>query len=117
MSLLNFKALKWVRAVVFESLSWHICFFDQCTFQKSMLALVPQSGTDNPSFLVLAHGLIVKFTSLLPFQLRKLLQKIRITLMIKEKNKLNGFAIHAAFLRMDLAQKLESFNLLESLAK
>ena len=31
----DFKALKWVKAIASESLSWHICFFDQlCTFQK-----------------------------------------------------------------------------------
>ena len=63
MSLLNFKALKWVRAVVFESLSWHICFFDQCTFKKPMLASVPQSGTANLNFWGWAHGAILGLTS------------------------------------------------------
>ena len=52
---IEFQSSKMVRAVVYESLSWHICFFDQCTFQKSMLALVPQSGTANPNFSGVWH--------------------------------------------------------------
>ena len=64
MSLLDFKALKWVRAVVFESLSWHICLFDQCMYiPKNHISF---SGTDNPSFWAVAHGLFMGLSSETP---------------------------------------------------